>query len=376
LFSKALLQTQIFQNKDSLVDALVRYVRIDGCNPEAVLVRQGDSGQSMFILAIGEVAVSVQNLEGVEQCVRSLKSGKFFGEVALLTGSKRTATVTAVNFCTFGVLSKPHLLDLIGKFPSVKESILQHICQEYKDEQRTMVVERLAALPFSLTETDRILLFYAMQNCFFGKTQVVSPKGLPPGGLLVTVSGQLSITMKLDQRDWQSTVLTLPPGSLCFCASFLTQDPLIIEVTATEATFAYRLEKQAFESKGNIEFLEKDPKGTGAKYVEKVLTGSGVVMDFIRSYRLHHDRKSLRKKLKLSVLGLCQSSYGKRRKEMNSRVSSLLELLTNYMKINKRGGKTDTYDFVQVLQSVIQTTTELKNRVEVLTNEYVKLVNK
>ncbi len=60
------------------------------------IVREGDAGASMFVLKRGEAAVTLSHTEG--ELVRHRNSG-YFGEMSLLTGDARTATVTAVSDC-------------------------------------------------------------------------------------------------------------------------------------------------------------------------------------------------------------------------------------------------------------------------------------
>lgn len=60
-------------------------------NGEAI-VRQGDPGESMYVLCSGRVAVV---LEPSRQEVATIEAGGYFGEMSLLTGEPRTATVVA-----------------------------------------------------------------------------------------------------------------------------------------------------------------------------------------------------------------------------------------------------------------------------------------
>jgi ABC-2 type transport system ATP-binding protein len=62
----------------------------------AVIFRQGDSGDEMFIIAEGRVALSIA-VEGHEQQLAVLGPGEFFGELSLLSGAARTATATATE---------------------------------------------------------------------------------------------------------------------------------------------------------------------------------------------------------------------------------------------------------------------------------------
>ena len=377
LFNSALKGNGVFRGKDVLAESLVRYVRIDGCNPEAVLMQEGAEGKAMYILAIGEVSVSVRNLDGFERVVRKLGSGSFFGEVALLTESKRTATIRTLNFCTYGTLSQTHLADLLTKFPSLKDSFLQHIIHVYNDEQRTMIVERLVELPFvaMMTEAERILLYYAMQPCFFGKMQLVEKRGEKVSGLLVTVSGKLAIRMSLEKREITATVAKLSAGSLCFCSSFLTEEPLVIDLIATEATVGFRLEKASLERNSHSGFLQKVPRGPAAlsKYMEKIESQEYGMADFVSPFRMHQSKKSLWKKLKIHVLAMCQQAYAKRRAEMALRVSTLIDVLQSYMDARMVCTRTNEQkDFQDGLQHIIKATIQLNNRVELLRMEYEK----
>ena len=59
------------------------------------IIRQGELGESMFIITDGLVKVSVRTPGGDIVPVRELTTGDYFGEVALMTGEPRSATVTA-----------------------------------------------------------------------------------------------------------------------------------------------------------------------------------------------------------------------------------------------------------------------------------------
>jgi small-conductance mechanosensitive channel/CRP-like cAMP-binding protein len=61
-----------------------------------VIVREGAHGNSMFLVMRGEAVVTLANTSGE---VARLHDGDFFGEMSLLTGEPRTATVTAVTDC-------------------------------------------------------------------------------------------------------------------------------------------------------------------------------------------------------------------------------------------------------------------------------------
>jgi CRP-like cAMP-binding protein len=62
----------------------------------AELCREGDEAADFFVIATGTVQVSCDDL-GTEKALATLGAGQFFGELALLSGKKREATVRAAG---------------------------------------------------------------------------------------------------------------------------------------------------------------------------------------------------------------------------------------------------------------------------------------
>jgi ABC-type lipoprotein export system ATPase subunit len=73
--------------------------------PGAVIVRQGDEADLFYIITKGVVDVLVQQPGGAEVKVASLQSGQYFGEIALMRGGTRTATVRASEDCEVEVMA-------------------------------------------------------------------------------------------------------------------------------------------------------------------------------------------------------------------------------------------------------------------------------
>jgi len=63
----------------------------------SAVVREGEPGDSLFLIVQGSVRVATLGSDGSEVELARLGPGDFFGEVALLTRRPRTATVTAVT---------------------------------------------------------------------------------------------------------------------------------------------------------------------------------------------------------------------------------------------------------------------------------------
>ena len=73
----------------------LRDLRPESYPPGAVIVRQGDEADALYIITKGEVEVFLRHPDGAEVVVNRHKRGEYFGEIALLRGGTRRATVRA-----------------------------------------------------------------------------------------------------------------------------------------------------------------------------------------------------------------------------------------------------------------------------------------
>jgi len=83
----------------------------------AIIVRRGEPGDCMYFVVSGEVEVQLK-----PEPVR-LGAGEFFGEVALLTGGPRNATIVAVRQCTLLSLDIADFRQLLGRQPDLARVI-------------------------------------------------------------------------------------------------------------------------------------------------------------------------------------------------------------------------------------------------------------
>ena len=86
------------------------------------VVREGEPGDSMFIVSTGEVRATVER-DGRQVPVATMRDGDFFGEMAVLSGEPRTATVTAVKNTEILELSRENLREICSRHPHVEAKI-------------------------------------------------------------------------------------------------------------------------------------------------------------------------------------------------------------------------------------------------------------
>lgn len=100
-------------------------------SPGERVIRIGDRGDGMYFISSGAVEVQLE-----DEPVR-LQAGSFFGEMALLSGGRRTADVIAVDFCQFLVLERRDFNVFMSKHPALRTAV-----SDMAKERKAMNVSR------------------------------------------------------------------------------------------------------------------------------------------------------------------------------------------------------------------------------------------
>ena len=89
-----------------------------------VVIREGDVADRFYIIESGTFAVSQATPSGADREIRRLGPDAVFGELGLLSGVPRSATVTAVDDGVLLALDGPDFLDLVGSVTSIRGRLL------------------------------------------------------------------------------------------------------------------------------------------------------------------------------------------------------------------------------------------------------------
>ena len=103
---------------DAQVDTLLARAAFEHFGRGEKLIEQGQEGESMFILVRGQANVVVSR-NGESTAVASLRGGDCLGEMSLLTGETRSATVIAQTDCEVVEIDKPIMEELLQTTPDL-----------------------------------------------------------------------------------------------------------------------------------------------------------------------------------------------------------------------------------------------------------------
>ncbi|MGE4056117.1 MAG: cation:proton antiporter, partial [Vicinamibacterales bacterium] len=104
--------------------------------PGERLIRADDAGYEIFFISSGACEVSVKGRR------ITLGPGDFFGEMALLSAGRRSADVTAVDYCQLLTLDPADFWGFVSRHPSLRDR-LDHVVQRREEENRTIGVPAL-----------------------------------------------------------------------------------------------------------------------------------------------------------------------------------------------------------------------------------------
>lgn len=110
------------------------------------LFEQGDPGDCMYVIAYGRLRVSIRDAQGREETVREMGRGEPVGEMAILTGEPRSATVRAVRDTELIRLSKDGFERLLSNSPQAMLEIARLIVRRLTSRERSPGRGRMSAL--------------------------------------------------------------------------------------------------------------------------------------------------------------------------------------------------------------------------------------
>jgi CRP-like cAMP-binding protein len=123
LFTRSVPASPLFEMlNDDEREAIVKEMDVESHDEGSVIINEGDPGTSMYLIASGEVKVYTRpsNKSGTVFLAR-LGEGDFFGEVSVLTGKPRTATITASQRTELLRLDKDKLDGVLSKYPGIRK---------------------------------------------------------------------------------------------------------------------------------------------------------------------------------------------------------------------------------------------------------------
>ena len=103
---------------------------------QTIVHEEDEQGQTFFIILSGLVHVAVLTSEGKNAVLATLKRGDFFGEMALLDGEPRSASVIAAQECDLFLLYRRVFIDILQRYPKIAIHLLTEMSKRLRRANR------------------------------------------------------------------------------------------------------------------------------------------------------------------------------------------------------------------------------------------------
>lgn len=140
---------------------LASLVTVKTAPKNAYVINEGDDSSAMYLIKSGKVDVIVNNEDGKKMILTTLVEGDHFGELSLIDGAPRSATVVALEKCEFIVLHRDSFFTLLKDNNEFAIDVIKYLCKQLRFVTNTAqdiallaTYERVRKLIYSLSKTD------------------------------------------------------------------------------------------------------------------------------------------------------------------------------------------------------------------------------
>jgi CRP-like cAMP-binding protein/thioredoxin reductase/ferredoxin-like protein FixX len=202
--------------------------------PGEIVFRRNDYTNSFFSVLHGEVDIEV-NPDNPSEVV-TLGEGEFFGEMGLISGRRRSATVKARSDCLLLEVPRNTMIRLLRSVPQVKQVVDEVAVVR---QIRSYLAPRIdAATLEGVVRSSRIVALKP--------NETMIEEGAEDDSVYLIRSGAVTVSRKIGGKD---IVLSyVPAGHYVGEMAMLTQRPRTATVKASVATEAIRIDSAAFRA--------------------------------------------------------------------------------------------------------------------------------
>jgi len=194
-----------------------------------IIMNQGDIGDNFYVIDVGEVEVLVSG-----QHVTNIGENGTFGELALIHGRTRAATVRALTKCKLWAIDRESYRRILMNSHLKKRDLYQEFLLKVKILQ-------------NLDEWERLTIADALEEIIFQAGEEVVKQGDQGNKFYMIIQGQADVTQHVALDEEEKLVGTLGPSDYFGEVALLSDRPRAATVTAKSTLKCVRLDRSRFE---------------------------------------------------------------------------------------------------------------------------------
>lgn len=219
---------------------LLAQLQLRALRPDEAIIREGDVESSMFIIGQGHVKVTRTQEAGTETVLAQLGEGAFFGEMALLGESPRTASVFALDAALLFEISRDLVAELTARFPPVAQIMLRFYRQR-------LLANLMATSPLfrPLGAEQRRGLIERFKSRDVGPGEIVLEEGQAGDGLYMLLTGSAEVSKRA--ASGRRLLAHLRAGDVFGEMSLLRAQPVTARIQILQRSIVLKLSRQIFD---------------------------------------------------------------------------------------------------------------------------------
>ena len=166
------------------------------------LMNAGDESDNFYLIVMGEFEVCVEGLDSIVHSVRTLGPSDYCGEIGLLYGIKRTATIKVLDYSAVGFLGKTDFLDIFQDNKSLGKRLKEKVSL-YEDPFKTEIRSRMKKLVYLKGQDDIQIdqLIYSMEEKIFDAKTVIFEENARATQIYFITQGSLGLFIDIQDFD-------------------------------------------------------------------------------------------------------------------------------------------------------------------------------
>ena len=134
------------------LDALVQVARLEKASAREELCHKGDTARQIFLIVSGRLKAMTTSSDGDDVVFSIMGPGEVFGEIGVLAGGQRTATIVAIDHCELLVIDRRDILLVLRSQPEVAIKLLEVLANRCRLVSELMEDVQFLNLPARLAK--------------------------------------------------------------------------------------------------------------------------------------------------------------------------------------------------------------------------------
>jgi CRP-like cAMP-binding protein len=218
---------------------LLEEMQMRSALPGEGVIHEGAVDDSMFIISHGRVKITKTSETGSEMILAHLSDGAFFGEMALLSESPRSASVIAEEETLLFEVSRQVLDKVVKSFPSVK-----HILLRFYRQRLLSNLMATSAIFKPLDAGQRKSLIEKFKSREVPANEKILEEGQKGDGLYMLLSGKVEVSKKADGK--RQVLAHLKEGDVFGEMSLLSNNPVSANIKTLRKSIVLKLPRRTF----------------------------------------------------------------------------------------------------------------------------------